>query len=186
MMHKFSVKSIAAALLALTFCAGVQAYDLKNPALTPVQIKKAEKHSPLQLVKNGKLQFAIIADLNQEHRSSRGWSINPAVEELKTAFQRCTGMTPEVFSSKDLSAAQKKYPYVISVGNNPLSVKYVDAKKLKQEGFEVVTFPKGIVICGMDSTIDPTYNKDPLDMKGEIRGTLWGAYDFMERVMGVR
>ena len=184
--QKLSVKSITAALLVLTFCSGIQAYDLKNPALTPVQMKKAQQHAPLHLVKNGKLQFAIIADLNQELRSERGWSITPAVNELKLGFQRCTGMIPEVFPSSQITEAQKKYPYLISVGNNPLSAKYVNVKTLKQEGFEIVTFPGGIVICGMDSSIDPAYNKDPLDMKGEIRGTLWGAYDFMERIMGIR
>ena len=185
MKHKFSIKSMAAALLALTFCAGVQAYDLKNPALTPVQFKTAQKHAPIQLVKDGKLQFAIIADL-KEYRSRREWSVNTAVEELKTAFQRSTGMVPEVFPSAKIADAQKKYPFLISVGSNPLSAKYVNVKTLKQEGFEIVTFPQGIVICGMDSTIDPQYNKHPLDMKGEIRGTLWGTYDFLERIMGVR
>ena len=185
MKHKFSIKSMAAALLALTFCAGVQAYDLKNPALTPVQFKTAQKHAPIQLVKDGKLQFAIIADL-KEYRSKREWSVNTAVEELKTAFQCCTGMVPEVFPSAKVSDAQKKYPFLISVGSNPLSAKYVNVKNLKQEGFEIVTIPQGVVICGMDSTIDPEYNKHPLDMKGEIRGTLWGTYDFLERIMGVR
>lgn len=184
MKHTFLKKIVfaSAAVLALT----CSAYDLKNPALTPVQIKTAPKHAPLQLVKNGTLQFAIIADLNKEHRSSRGWSIKPAVDELKLGFQRCTGMTPEVFPSTQIAEAQKKYPYLISVGSNPLSAKYVNVKTLKQEGFEIVTFPQGIVICGMDSSLDPEYNKDPLDMKGEIRGTLWGAYDFMERILGVR
>ena len=72
------------------------------------------------------MQFAIIADMNKEHRSSRGWSIVPAVNELKLGFQRCTGMVPEVFGSTQIAEAQKKYPYLISVGNNPLSAKYVN------------------------------------------------------------
>ena len=61
MKQSFFRKELLLAAIALIGCMSASAYDLKNPALTPVQIKKAEKHSPLQLVKNGKLQFAIIA-----------------------------------------------------------------------------------------------------------------------------
>ena len=185
-IFKKSVMSFAAVIAASLLLQDVQAYDLKNPALTPVEIRKAEKHAPIQLVKNGQLQFAIIADLDRETGAVRSRSISYAVDELKTGFQSCTGKTPEVFPSSQIALARKKYPFVISVGDNPISAKYVNVKKLKQEGFEVVTFPGGVVIAGTDSSLDPSYNKDPLDMKGGIRGTLWGSYDFMERIMGIR
>ncbi len=162
------------------------AYDLKNPALTPVDFGKTPSHADIQLIKNGKPQFAIIADLKSEFGGVRSKSIAPAVEELKLTTQKCTGTIPEVFPSAQIEDALKKYPYVIVLGDNPVARKYVNVKKLKQEGFEIVTFDKGIVIAGTDSSLDKNYNKHPLDMKGAIRGTLYGTYDFMERVMDVR
>ena len=162
------------------------AYDLKNPALTPVDFGKTPKHKPVELIKNGVPQFAIIADLHKEYRGERTRSIAPAVKELKLTVKKSTGKEVEVFTSDRYQEALKKYPYVVVIGDNLITRCYVNVKKLKQEGFEIVTFDKGIVIAGTDSSLDKNYNSHPLDKKGAIRGTLWGTYDFMERVMGVR
>ena len=130
------------------------AYDLKNPALTPVDFGKTPSHGDIQLIKNGAPQFAIIADLKSEFGGVRAKSIAPAVEELKITTQKCTGKVPEVFTSAQIADALKKYPYVIVLGDNPVARKYVNVKKLIQEGFEIVTFDKGIVIAGTDSSLD--------------------------------
>ena len=75
-MNYLKISTLIAAAAATLFCSDTNAYDLKNPALTPVEIRKAEKHAPIQLVKNGNLQFAIIADLEKEYGAIRNRSIS--------------------------------------------------------------------------------------------------------------
>lgn len=164
----------------------LQAYDLKNPALNKVTFKKAEQHAPLALIRNGKPQFALVADLHKERGSERGRSLLLAVNEWKLAIQKGTGKELEVFTSAQIPEAKKKYPYLVVFGENDYSKKHIDFTTLKSEGFEVVTTPDGIVIAGRDSSVDPDFNKDPLDKKGYVRATLYGAYDVLERIFGVR
>ncbi|MBR2427179.1 MAG: DUF4838 domain-containing protein [Lentisphaeria bacterium] len=171
-------------LTGLALTAG--AYDLKNPALTPVDFDKTPVHKDIRLIRNGQPQFAIIADMHSEYRKNRESSIAVAVKELQLTIRKSTGKEVEVFTSDFYAEALKKYAYVVVIGDNPVSRKYVDVKKLKQEGYKVVSFDKGIVIAGTDSSLDKNYNRHPLDRKGSIRGTLWGVYDFMERVLDVR
>ena len=44
------------------------AYDLKTVELVPVKFQKTPAHAPVRLVENGKLNFAIVADLDAERR----------------------------------------------------------------------------------------------------------------------
>ena len=41
-------------------------YDLKTKELVPVKFQKAPEHQSFKLVDNGKLNFAIVADLKKE------------------------------------------------------------------------------------------------------------------------
>jgi hypothetical protein len=160
------------------------AYSLTNPALTPVKIQKTPDHTPLKLVENGKLKFAIITDKKAEYR--HGKSIQPAIALLQEAFKNCCGTVPEVFDISKLDKA-KKYPYQLLVGQSKLTKKLgMDALKLPAAGFEVKSFSDGIAIVGHDSSLIKNYNPTKLDKKGHLRGTLWGAYDFIERFLGCR
>ena len=178
-------KTLLLALLLGSVCM-LHAYDLKNPALNIVEFKKAEKHAPIELIKNGIPQFALIADLHKEKGSIRGRSLRLSVDEWKLAIKKGTGKELEVFNSAQIPQALKKYRYIVVFGENDFSKKYIDFAKLKLEGFEVVTVPEGIIIAGRDSSVDPNFNKDPLDKNGYVRATMFGSYDVLERIFGLR
>ena len=101
-------KTLLSVLLLGCVCI-LQAYDLKNPALNKVEFKQAEKHAPIELIKNGVPQFALIADLHKEKGSVRGRSLRLAVDEWKLAIKKGTGKDLEVFRSSQIPEAKKKY-----------------------------------------------------------------------------
>lgn len=165
-------------------------YDLKTKELVPVKFRKAPAHKAFKLVENGKLKFAIVADLRKEQAMRKtnktARSIAPAVETLKDAFLKCTGSTPAVFDSADIEKA-KKYPYMIVVGDCGIAKKYgIDKTKLPVQGLAIKTFPKGIIIAGHDSSFIKGYAMGRLNHRGSSIGTAYGALDFVERFMGVR
>jgi len=177
----------------LCFTAGLLVFAISawsgkytNPALNPVIFKSVETHSPIQLVKDGKLNFAIVYDsASEKNTASYRQSIHQAVEALKDAFKKSTGQTPPVIDAK--SADTKKYRYLITVGKNAITDKLgMQPLKLPVEGFEVKTFPDVVAIAGHDgSLIKGSYNN--LDSyRYRINGTANGAYDFIERVLGLR
>ena len=182
----WNVKKISFVILA-GLVGTLSAYDLKTKELVPVKFEKAPVHSPVKMVENGKLNFAIVADLQAENRMRRKnkteKSIAPAIEILKEAVQKCTGTVPDVLDVKDAAKAK----FMILVGDNELTRKYgVDVKKLPPQGLAVKTFDKGIILAGNDSSLIEGYNMKPLEGKGSSTGTKYAAYDFAERFLGVR
>lgn len=161
---------------------------LENPALNPLTILPAPRHAPLVLVSEGKLQFALVTDSAAEkhcrYRNRR--SISCAVELLQEAFQKCTGQAPELVDVND-TAKLTGYPALILVGESSRTLELgLKSGELPREGFAVRTFAGGVAIVGHDSSLQPDYDKDPLDRLGPVRGTLHGAYDFIERYLGCR
>ena len=64
------IKTItAAAVMSLTGL--LHGYDLKTVELVPVKFEKAPAHAPVSMISNGKLNFAIVADLNAEKRMQK-------------------------------------------------------------------------------------------------------------------
>ena len=57
-------KILCAALGALLL--NMSAYDVRNPALNPVEFQTPLQHQNLELVKDGRLNFAIVFDENAE------------------------------------------------------------------------------------------------------------------------
>ena len=114
--------------LAFSLFAGVleakTAYDI--PSLNKVKFEKADNHAPLQLVKNGKLQFAIVADLEADKAGKKvpsGTLLAPhrqsahvAIAILQKNFKRMTGQVPEVFAPGDKGI--QKYPYQLLIGKS--------------------------------------------------------------------
>ncbi|MBO4344427.1 MAG: DUF4838 domain-containing protein [Victivallales bacterium] len=170
------------ALLAVFACMlNVFAYNLDNKALTPIKHAKAEKHKALELVKDGKLQFAIVADVAQENnvKDKSKKSITMAVKVVSDAFEKCVGEKPELLSSNDNDILEK-HKYLIVLGDCGIAKDHgVDFRKLPPQGFVVRTFDKGVLIVGNDTTITE-------EASGRGRGTLYGALDFTERFLGVR
>ncbi len=177
-------------LLFLGILGGVfsaDAYDVQNKALTPVELGKAPEHAPVTLVKNGKPDFVIVTDKEAENRmrgkNKTQKSIEPAVEILQEAFEKCTGVKPEAVDVKDAA----KYPRMIVVGDCSIARENgVDVSKLPPQGLAVKTFPKGIILAGNDSSLIDGYNMKPLEGRGSSTGTKYAAYDFAERFLGVR
>ncbi len=165
-------------------------YDpvLQQTALNPVTAKNTPQHQPLRLVEDGEFKFAIIVDQKAEkhcrYRSQK--SITIAVELLQEAFDKCFGRAPEVIDIDDKDL-QGQYPFLLLLGESASTKELgIEAQKLPQEGFELKTFATGLAIVGNDSSLSPDFSRDPLDRLGPRRGTLHGAYDFVERYLGCR
>lgn len=175
---------LACALAALAAAAAPEPYA--NPALNPVKFKETPKHAGIPLIKDGKLNFVIVRDGKAEKGTPRHWqSITLAVEALTDALERTTGQKPEVVDAD--SEAAEKAPYVIAVGKSSLTDRLgLKPLELPKEAFLVKSFDRGIVIAGHDGSLIPgTYNSMDWS-RYRINGTLNGAYDFIERVLGVR
>lgn len=165
----------------------MEAYDVQNRALTPVEFGKAPEHAPVPLVKDGKPDFVIVTDKEAENRmrgkNKTEKSIAPAIGILQEAFEKCTGVKPEVVDVKDAA----KYPRMIVAGDCSIARENgVDVSKLPPQGLAVKTFPKGIILAGNDSSLTDGYNSKPLEGRGSSTGTKYAAYDFAERFLGVR
>lgn len=172
--------------LGASLCAEGAPEAYANPALNPVKFEQAEQHAALPLVKDGKLNFVIVRDGKAERGvSPRRRSVALAVEALCDAFERTTGQTPRV-ADADSDAAEHS-SYVIAVGRSPLTERLgVKVSDLPKEAFRVRSFKRGVVIAGHDGSLIPgSYNAMDWD-RYRINGTLNGAYDFIERVLGVR
>ncbi len=163
----------------------LSAYDLNTRALTPIELMKPPRHENIKLVENGKLKFAIVWDKDAEICPRAKKSIAPAVKLLCEAFEKCTGKQPAVYDIGE--AVPASLPCRILVGGSkPAQEAGVDTAALPPQGFEIRTTAQGIIIAGNDSSTNPDFNKDPLDKYGSSKGTLYGAYDFVERFLGVR
>ncbi len=163
--------------------AAALAYDLDTPALSPVRHGAAPRHPDLPLVLGGKLRFAIVTDSSGEGHLSgaqaKDRSIAPAVEALVRAFVQCTGQAPPVVEAGDAAALERHAAWLV-VGDCALArAQGVDWRAIPEQGFVIRTFPRGVLIVGHDTTLLP--ERDALS-----RGTLYGAYDFTERFLGVR
>ena len=183
---------------ALAFCAwgtlcasgtvGVQA-DLANPALFPVKPLLAPLHDPVPLVVGGEPQFVVVWDSQAETNAPYGLVNRPirdAVRTLRREFYFCTG--------KDIPVAdvaeREKYDGrpVMLVGRSVLTDALgFEPTRLPPEGYVVATFSNGVAILGNDSSVDPSFPRPAARLKlGPRRATLWGVYDFLERLLGCR
>ena len=84
-------------------------YDVHTKALTPIEEEARPAGSPMAFVRDGKIDFAIVADLKTEGTigAKSDFSVRPAVRELTNAFaqQRVrASYTPPVYAAAKLSA----------------------------------------------------------------------------------
>ncbi|MCK9506703.1 MAG: DUF4838 domain-containing protein [Porticoccaceae bacterium] len=163
--------------------AALFSYDLRNPALTPVQFAPTDSHAPIKLVENGKLNFAIVYDFGivLDRRE-----LDAATFVLQDAFEKCVGTAPEVltFSAKDQEKAGR-YPYLIYVGNNKVAAeKGLEGKNLPEQGYVIKSFADALFITGYDSSTVKV-DEAASDL-GPMQGSVWGAIDFTERILGCR
>lgn len=158
-----------------------------NLALNPVKFTEPPNHPVLPLIKDGKLNFVIVRDMQVEtgKMDSRRKSISLSVDALQDALQRTTGQQAQVVDAASAEAASAAY--VIALGKSTLTDKLgLKPLDMPKEAFLVKSFGKGIVIAGHDGSLIPdSYHK--MDWtRYRLNGTLNGTYDFIERVLGVR
>jgi len=163
-----------------------------HPALNPVTFEEPVGTKKIELVKDGKLNFAIVCDLKKEtgkaamakHVFRVRRSVALAAEGIGHAFEATTGQKPPVL--KPDSPELEKYPFWIVLGDNAVTRKNgLDPSKLEPDEFCVFTFDRGIVIAGKDGSTEDLYNA--LDVaRFRVNGTAYGAFDFCERFLGMR
>lgn len=167
------------------------------PGLSPVERLECADHPPVGLVSLGLCRFAIVGDFAAE-RAVRGPegqtlakmkrdSLGRAAAILADAFEKCTGSRPCVLEAGDPRVAE--YPAVIALGKTRWSKELgIDPDRLPREGFEVRTFPGGVVLAGMDGFSIPGFY-DVFNWRcGRLtcNGTEQAAADFVERFLGYR
>ena len=149
-------------LVALLLCLSAFSTENKysNPVLNPVTFEQPGNKNELELVKDGKLNFAIVCDLSSEtgqtakdrHVYSVRKSVSLALEGLQHAFFSTTGQKAKVLTpnAKEL----ENFKYWIVLGDNPLTRKYgVEPDKLALDEFKVLTFDRGVIIAGKDGCL---------------------------------
>lgn len=124
--------------------------------------------SAFPLVEEGRSSYVI------HHDAQAPASVKTAAAELQRAIALATGAK--------LSIATQGAAPMICLGDNALSrAAGLSAEDLPEEGFQIVTRDDNLYIVGKD-TPDGQRNR----RGGFSRGTQFGAYEFLGRVVGVR
>ena len=167
----------------------------ENPALNRVKFETPLNHRPLELVKDGKLQFAIVCDLAAEKNARIAGTdipIKPACHSLHASsrylqkyLERCFGEKPRILSpdSPELSS----YPFKILLGKSIHTDKLgIDIMKMPPDGFKIMSYEGGIAIAGRDGSMIPGFYQWNDMGNYAANGTLCAVFDFLERFLGMR
>jgi hypothetical protein len=130
-----------------------------------------EKVKDIALIKDGKSAFSIYSQTGAPE------SVTRAASELQCYIRKTTGANLPIVN-------EPRSPY-ISLGHNPEFEKSDFAKetagKVNPDGFVIATRNGNIYIAGIDTPDGQTSTPAGFSM-----GTLFGAYDFLEKHLGVR
>ncbi len=141
-------------------------------SVPPFGLDTGENSVPLALVKDGKILFKIVTD---EHPSE---VVKAAVEELSEHMAVCVGTRPEVITDK--------IPYTgpaIHVGKTALTEKLLLAPNfLGAQTYFAARNGNTVILSGGDG-LNP---QNPFQNLFSPCGTLYAAYEFLERVLNVR
>ena len=165
-------------LLKIMFLAGIAACMIT--AGYAGEIKRSitlDESKMLTLAENGAAQFEIVVP------ESSGNVAKYAAQELQTFLEKTIGGKIGIVSSPTPGKT------VLLIGDNELTRKLgVDIKSLPRDGFIIKSIGNTIVIAGRDDPAKKTDEQFTSGIWGQLyeRGTLFGAYDFMERFAGVR
>ncbi len=142
--------------------------------LSPVKVLVEKNGSPVPLFRNG----VFIPKLQLPEKPSQ--QLRRAAEVFAWCVERMTGKRPVVVSGKTDGPS-------IVLGDCPeAKAAGLDGSKMPVEGFSIKTVGNRIFIVGNDTVL--VERKQDMKGKPEIlsRGTEWGVYDFLERVIGCR
>lgn len=160
--------------------------DMTPATLNPIQLKFFNQHSTTTLVSKGKLNFAIAADTSVEKNIiPERRSVTKAVEVITDAFFRCTGQHVHTFHPDDPQL--QNYPVILSLGDTKYARSLnIDTAELGKHEFIVRAITKVVAIAGYDGSFIPGSYTNYDWPRIRYNGTLNGAYDFVERILGVR
>ncbi|MBQ7696362.1 MAG: DUF4838 domain-containing protein [Lentisphaeria bacterium] len=144
-----------------------------GPASSGVEAARFTK--PLTLVSGGKCLFTIVIP------DKKSVLYDYAAEELQTHFKLVTGAQVPVVKESAFKGGPAIY-----IGDTGLARKYgLSPDILPPELAAAVRFGDKIILSGGD-TERPVYRKTLLSRASIAVGTLYAAYEFIERVLGVR
>jgi hypothetical protein len=158
---RLAVCGIFAAIIGLSGIDAVKAAKADTP-------EKAKPESSLVLVKDGQSAYGIYYD------GKAPSCVKRAATEMQRVIRISTGATLPIL-------AEPKNP-MICLGDNAVSRESgFSSEGIPDEGFRIVTRGENIFIIGQDW---PDNRKKWADC--ESIGTLYGAYEFLERIVGAR
>lgn len=132
-----------------------------NASLGEIHVEMDTSAPHITLAENGASGYVIV----------RGADASPsevtAADTLQDYFARMTGITLPVVT--DAEAPQEKEILVGKTNREGPDSFTIDRKKLGDDGLNVLVYGEKLVIAG-----------------GELRGTLYGVYTFLEEVLGCR
>ena len=121
------------------------------------------EEKPLQLVHQGQSPYQIVIPTNASP------STRHASQELQAYLREISGVVLPIVTEKDPAS---KYQILIGKGERVrklLKKQEIDWNELGDEGFAIWTRGNHLIIAG-----------------GDLRGTLYGVYTFLEEVLGCR
>ncbi|MFW5798296.1 MAG: hypothetical protein ACOCXX_01450, partial [Planctomycetota bacterium] len=164
-------------LILLPFLVGgcTRATEVNNPALNPVTVLQAPGHDRVPLVTGGQPAAVIAVARGAEAGvPEKARSVRPAARVIQRWVKEVSGAELsiiEIDPSKPLARERSMILVGWSEAVDRLDPP-VDHDKLPPEGFCTFTREGIVVVAGRDGP--------------RARGTLWGAYDLVERFAGVR
>ena len=130
--------------------------------------------TPLVLVKEGKILFDIVIPDKADNIAKY------AAEEVASHFKLAVGSAPKIIPE----SAYKSGP-AIMIGGTALAEKYgLSPRMLVPEYAVAARLNDVIVLAGGDAADVPLYNVK--QRSNAAVGTLFAAYEFLEKVMGIR
>ncbi|MEI6422275.1 MAG: hypothetical protein WCP55_08655, partial [Lentisphaerota bacterium] len=154
---RLAANGILAAIIGLSECDTVKAATVETP-------EKAKPESVLVLIKDGQSDYGIY------YHASSPSCVKRAATEMQRVIRISTGVTLPIL-------AEPRNP-MICLGDNAVSREAgFSSERTPDEGFRIVTRDGNIYIVGQDW---PDKRKKWADC--ESIGTLYGAYEFLERI----
>ena len=140
----------------------------------PAGLTAARMKEPLELVKNGRINFVIVTADRPDHIARY------AAKELQEHFKMACGAAPEI-----IPEIQYKSGPAIMVGGTSAAKKFgIDPGMLAPENFIVARLGDLIVLSGGD---DPAIPAGMVPGRSLVpTGTLYAAYEFLEKTVGFR
>lgn len=143
------------------------------PGREPVElVKNGKSHAVIVIPNEGRRfrQMAGIAD-QKEYTDFYSLGVNRiAANELQYWIERATGVRLPIISGNE-SIAEKRPALLVGFG---------DSKGIPPEGFKIETLKNGVRITPAALPVNPDYPHDGL------YAVIYGAYDFLERFVGIR